>query len=30
MKFKAGWLIWSEQGQGVTRPEILTKIKLLG
>ncbi len=30
MKFKTGWLIWSEQGQGVTRPEILAKIKLLG
>jgi hypothetical protein len=29
-KFKTGWLIWSEQGQGITRPEILAKIKLLG
>jgi hypothetical protein len=26
----AGWLVWSELGQGVTRPDILTKIKILG
>lgn len=27
-RFKTGWLVWSEIGQGVTRPEILVKIKL--
>ena len=27
--FKAGWLVWSEIGQGVTRPEIIAKIKIL-
>ena len=29
-RFKTGWLVWSELGQGVTRPDILTKIKILG
>lgn len=29
-RFKTGWLVWSEQGQGVTRPDILAKIKILG
>jgi len=29
-KFKTGWLIWSELGAGVTRPDILAKIKILG
>lgn len=28
-RFKTGWLVWSEIGQGVTRPEILAKIKVL-
>lgn len=28
-RFKTGWLVWSELGQGVTRPEILAKIKIL-
>lgn len=28
-RFKTGWLVWSEIGQGVTRPEILAKIKIL-
>ena len=27
-RFKTGWLVWSELGQGVTRPDILVKIKL--
>lgn len=27
-RFKTGWLLWSEIGQGVTRPDILAKIKL--
>ncbi|MEN6521115.1 MAG: HK97-fold major capsid protein [Armatimonadota bacterium] len=25
-RFKTGWLVWSELGQGITRPEILAKI----
>ena len=29
-KFKTGWLIWSELGQGVTRPDICAKINILG
>jgi len=29
-RFKTGWLVWSEMGQGVTRPDILAKIKILG
>jgi hypothetical protein len=29
-RFKTGWLVWSEQGQGITRPDILAKIKILG
>lgn len=28
-RFKTGWLVWTELGQGVTRPEILAKIKIL-
>lgn len=28
-RFKTGWLVWSEIGQGITRPDILTKIKIL-
>jgi len=28
-RFKTGWLVWSEIGQGVTRPEILAKIRIL-
>jgi len=27
-RFKTGWLVWSEIGQGVTRPDIIAKIKL--
>jgi hypothetical protein len=27
-RFKTGWLVWSEIGQGVTRPDIMAKIKL--
>lgn len=27
-RFKTGWLVWSELGQGVTRPDIIAKIKL--
>jgi len=27
-RFKTGWLVWSELGQGVTRPDVLVKIKL--
>ena len=26
--FKTGWLVWSEIGQGVTRPDILARVKL--
>lgn len=26
-RFKTGWLVWEEIGQGITRPEILAKIK---
>lgn len=29
-RFKPGWLVWSEQGQGITRPDIMAKIKILG
>jgi hypothetical protein len=29
-RFKTGWLVWSELGQGITRPDILAKIKILG
>ncbi len=29
-QFKTGWLVWMELGQGVTRPEILVKIRILG
>ena len=29
-RFKTGWLVWSELGQGVTRPDILAKIRILG
>ncbi|MBI2842703.1 MAG: hypothetical protein HYX78_04825 [Armatimonadetes bacterium] len=28
-RFKTGWLVWTELGQGVTRPEILAKIRIL-
>lgn len=28
-RFKTGWLVWSELGQGVTRPDIIAKIKIL-
>ena len=28
-RFKTGWLVWSELGQGITRPEVLAKIKIL-
>jgi len=27
-RFRTGWLVWSEIGQGVTRPDILARIKL--
>ncbi|HOY64693.1 MAG TPA: hypothetical protein PK745_16095, partial [bacterium] len=26
LKFKTGWLIWSELGMGITRPDIIAKI----
>jgi len=29
LRFKTGWLIWSELGQGVTRPDILARVKIL-
>jgi len=29
LRFKTGWLIWSEMGQGITRPDILTRVKIL-
>ncbi len=29
LRFKTGWLIWSELGQGITRPDILSKVKIL-
>ncbi len=29
-KFKTGWLIWSELGMGVTRPDICAKVNILG
>jgi hypothetical protein len=28
-RFKTGWLVWSELGQGVTRPDIIAKIKIV-
>lgn len=28
-RFKTGWLVWTELGQGVTRPDIMAKIKIL-
>ncbi len=28
-RFKTGWLVWTELGQGITRPEILAKIRIL-
>ncbi len=28
-RFKTGWLVWSEVGQGITRPEITAKIRIL-
>jgi len=28
-RFKTGWLVWAELGQGVTRPDILAKIKIM-
>ncbi len=28
-RFKTGWLVWSEVGQGVTRPDITAKIQIL-
>jgi len=27
-RFKTGWLLWSELGMGVTRPDLLVKIRL--
>jgi hypothetical protein len=29
-KFKTGWLVWMELGMGVTRPDIIAKIRILG
>ena len=29
LRFKTGWLIWSELGQGITRPDILSKVNVL-
>jgi len=29
-KFKTGWLIWQELGQGVTRPDITAKVTITG
>ena len=29
-KFKTGWLVWTELGMGVTRPDILAKIVISG
>ncbi len=29
-RFKTGWLVWSELGHGILRPDVLVKIKLLG
>ena len=28
-RFKTGWLVWSEIGQGITRPDVMAKIKLV-
>ena len=25
-RFKTGWLVWKELGQGITRPDIMAKI----
>jgi hypothetical protein len=27
-RFKTGWLVWSEIGQGITRPDVMARIKL--
>ena len=27
-RFKTGWLVWSEIGQGITRPDVLARVKL--
>ncbi len=29
-RFKTGWLVWAELGHGITRPEVLTKIRIAG
>ena len=29
-KFKTGWLLWTELGQGVTRPDVIAKISITG
>ena len=29
-RFKTGWLVWQELGHGVTRPDLLAKIKIQG
>ncbi|CAM2066725.1 hypothetical protein SCOR_15200 [Sulfidibacter corallicola] len=29
-RFKTGWLVWQELGQGITRPDLLAKIRLQG
>ena len=28
LRFKTGWLIWSQLGQGITRPDIISKIRI--
>ena len=28
-RFKTGWLVWSEIGQGITRHDIMAKVKLV-
>ena len=28
LRFKTGWLIWSELGQGITRPDIIAKVTI--
>jgi hypothetical protein len=28
-RFKTGWLVWAELGQGVTRPDVLAKIRIM-
>src|SRR5690606_4103564 len=30
LKFKTGWLIWTELGMGVLRPDAIAKVKILG